>query len=226
MADKSKKDTKNTTSKFKFVRLAKDNAFWRDPKSGFGLYAIKDAEKSFANISTIPKEALGTVDKAVKAGLLEYTKDPEKKQSNLSQRTSTPLVTDMHRSTLQWTDEDVTDRMKKSPSFSGANLDVTSDDPVEKKAFKVLAAAPKAVITKIDSIVSALDTKESTQFIETCLKVEKNGNNPAMQSRTQIIDYLRGILVDLGVSTGISNVITEEPLVSDSKKEVPLKINL
>ena len=220
MPEKSQNKSTTSTNKYKFIRLTRDNIIWIDPTSGFGLNRL--ADKAYINVSRVPKKAQTAIDKAVDKGLLEYCKDPDTFDESKSTK-RTPLVTN-DSTNFKWTDEKKDGEYKKSPSFTNRNLLVDTDDPVVKQAFKHLAQAPNAVIKQISTTLAGLESKDKIAFTKKCITVEKSGTNPAMRSRSQVIDYLKGVLVGLGASTGVSNVVEEmEPLVQDAKA---IKINL
>lgn len=220
MAEKSKQSAKST-NKFKFVKLAEGNVIWKDPESGFMLNAL--AKQEYSNLDNVPTKAKAAMEKAVKAGLLVYTSNPEETVATKHTKENKPLVTKAPTRT-KWTDEDNNENFKKSPSFSNRNRAIDSDNPIVQQAFKLLAAAPAQAIDKMAETLAALNDNEKEVFLKACVKVEKSGNNTAAKPRTQVMDYLRKTAVDLGFSTGVGNVQTqEEPIVNDKK---PVKFDL
>ena len=212
MAEKSKKSARST-KKYKFVKLATGNVIWNDPATGFGLNAL--GEKSFANLENVPKKAIASIENAVNRGLLEFTSSPEEAAVTTEIVPQTPLVS-KSAERMKWTDKDSKEALKKSPSFSNRSLAIDNEDPVVQQAFKLLAASPAQAIDKITEALAALNTKEKETFARACLSVEKSGANPAFKSRTQVMDYLKKLFVDLGVSSGLGNVTNErDPLVSN-----------
>ena len=222
MAEKSKKSARST-KKYKFVKLAAGNVIWKDPATGFGLNAL--SKESFANLENVPEKAIATIDNAVNRGLLEYTSSPEEAAKTVEVKPQTPLV-DKPAERMKWTQKDSQEPLRKSPSFTNRTLDIDSDDPVVQQAFKLLAASPAQAIDKITEALAALNDNEKGTFAKACIRIEKSGANPAMKSRTQVMDYLKMLCVDLGISSGLGNVVSEQdPMVTDVN-DVPVKFDL
>ncbi len=200
----------------KYVRLTEGNAVWHSEKSNLRLSALVDGQ-SYAKLSELPEASLAAVQKGVDAGLLEYTKSPKDKAKN-STTSRSPLV-ESSRASFKWTDEEKrgTGKVLKTPSFSSRTMGIDSDSKVDKQAFNVLSQSPKPCTKELSTILSKLDDKaDKVEFLKACYTIEKSGANPSMHPRTEVMDFLKDALFNLGVSSGISRIsVDEEPLVGN-----------
>jgi hypothetical protein len=209
----------------KYVRLTEGNALWRSETSDFQLSALVEGA-GHAKVSDIPEASLDAVQKGVTAGVLEYTKSLDKSEANQSSGPKGPLV-NSDRTSFKWTDDGKQDSGKvlKTPSFSSRTIGIDSEDAVDKQAFNVLSQSPKACAAELTNILAKLDKKdEKVKFLKSCYSIEKSGTNPSMHPRTQVMEYLDDALFNLGISSGLSRITTEEePRVTNIE---PLRFKL
>ena len=217
------------SSKAKYIRLAPGNAFWRTDSSDFMLTALakKDSTNFYSKTSAIPKDIIPQVNAAVKAGILEFTKTPE--YSKNITKESNPIVKQMNKSSLKWSDKgrEKSGKALKTPSFSAYNLTVDTNDPVYKSAFKMISLpASNAVIGELTKVLTQItDKKERKALLLACASIETSGKNPAASPRPQVVEYLSDALFDLGERSGISRISVstddDEALVEEV---VPVKV--
>jgi hypothetical protein len=101
----------------------------------------------------------------------------------------------------------------------------SNEDAVYKKAFSILAGTAYIAVKNIESILVSLENKlDRMEFVEACYNIEKEGKNPSMHPRDQVMEYVSNKLNQLGQSTGISSIkVDDENIVSGVK---PLQFKL
>ena len=186
----------------------------------FWKKSIKN-KKNVISVSKIPKEYLADFDEGVRLGSLDYvTKHDEDYRVNANATPTGPIVQESSGRFI-WTDDGKgkPGKVLKTPSYSSHSIGFDSDSAVYKKAFTILAGTPSKAVKDIQTMFSGLSKKmDKLDFAEACYKIEKEGKNPSMHPRDVVMDYLSGILNNLGKATGISSIkVEEEPIVKNKK---------
>jgi len=212
----------------KYVRLTGGNAMWRNERETVVISTLQP-DRTVIEVSSIPEAALPEVDKAVADGTLEYIAKPDAKGTGDPKTQRTPLVKN-ERGSFEWkTDvkgKGSTGKVLNAPSYSNRTMGYDNEDPVHQQAFKLLSEAPQNCVPEMQTVMTTLeDKKDRTTLLNALLAVETGGHNPSMHPRTAVMEYITDSLADMGISTPMNVISSEEdsPIVKGVK---PLRVNL
>ena len=212
----------------KYVRLTGGNAMWRNEKETVVISTLQP-DRNVIEVSSIPEDALFEVDKAVADGTLEYIAKPDAQRTGNSNTPNAPLVKN-ERGSFEWkTDvkgKGSTGKVLNSASYSSRTMGYDNEDPVHQQAFKLLSESPQNCVPEMQTVMTKIEDKEDrVTLFNALLAVETGGHNPSMHPRTAVMEYITDSLADMGISTPMNVISSEDdsPIVSDLK---PLRVNL
>jgi len=218
MADNNTVDTQERKEERRLNRKGsihlKSVPFWKDNTGTITLSAFGEKPKTSITAQSVRKEFEKDVLRAINLGyLVQVTseKELEALKMDSAEKKERPGLFKIDKSDvrLKYNDTDSAEvksgeRNAKAPSIEDGTLKYQGSIP---RAFEILQENNNDLIEKsITSAVSVMGESDAIAFLDELMSIEKNGYNYHYGPRTQVMDVIRNVGINMGFKVGIASV--------------------